>query len=134
MVSERVLVMRAIPLTRKYRGLYCGLRCGIQKLQKWADALRPGSFIVLGTLNALIGKILGELPALLQKDVAKLFNIVNDSRAFVGPDIEPDARARLDGSGRCEAMNNALIPPHRRRQCREPAEDLRILESEIQRH
>jgi hypothetical protein len=103
-------------------------------LQKWADALCPRGFVVLGAFYALIGKVLAELPALLEKDVAKLFNIVDDSRSFIGPDIEPDAWARFDGSGRREAMNDALIPPHRGRKCGEAAEGLRMLESEIQRH
>ena len=96
----------------KYRGLYCGLRRGVQELQKWADALGPGALVVLRAFNTLIIEISTELPAFLQKDVAKLLDLLNDTRPFVRSDVEPDARARLNRSGYREAMNHPLIPPH----------------------
>jgi hypothetical protein len=95
----------------KYRGLYCGLRRGIQELQKWADALGPGGFVVLGAFDALVRKVFAELPTLLNEDVAKLFNLWNDAGAFIGANVEPNAWARLDWSGGGEAMDYTLIPP-----------------------
>jgi hypothetical protein len=35
-------------------------------LQKWADALSPGGFVVLGAFDALVMKVLAELPTFLQ--------------------------------------------------------------------
>src|SRR6266852_658997 len=132
MVSGRS-VMPANPRARKYRGLYCGLRRGIQELQKWADALGPGGFVVPGAFDALVMEIFAELPAILQEHVAKFLDIVNHARAFVRTDVEPDARARLDGSGGGEAMNDALIPPHGWRKSCQPAEALRIFQAQIKR-
>src|SRR6266403_4128234 len=99
----------------KYRGLYCGLRRWIQKLQERADALGPRGFIVLCAFDTLVGEIFAELPTFLKENVAKLFNVGNDARAFFGADVEPDSRAGFDRSRGSEAMDHALIPPDRRR-------------------
>ena len=40
-------------------------------MQEWADAPRPGGFVVLGAFDALVIEIFAEPPAFLQKDVAK---------------------------------------------------------------
>src|SRR3984893_684946 len=112
MVSGRFSVMPSNPLARKYRGLYCGLGRGIQELQKWADAAGPGGFVVPGAFDALVMEVPAELPAFLQKDVAKFLDIMNDARAFLCPDVEPNARARLGGGGRCPTKHCALTPPN----------------------
>src|SRR6267378_5550049 len=101
----------AAPLRRKYRGLYCGLRRGVQELQERADALGPGGFVVLCAFDTLVVEVFAELPTFLQEDVAKLFNVGHDARAFLGADVEPDSRAGLDRSGDGEAMDDALVPP-----------------------
>ena len=84
-------------------------------MQKWADALGPGSFVMLGAFDALVIEVFAELPAFLQEDVAKLLDLLNNPRALVRSDVEPYAWPWLDGSGCREAMNNTLIPPYRRR-------------------
>ena len=100
-------------------------------MQKWVNALGPGGFIVLGAFDALVLKVLAEPPAFLQKDVAKLFHFMNDARAFLCADVEPDARAGLDRNILRETMNEELIPPYRRRKSRHSAEDLWMLEGKI---
>jgi hypothetical protein len=102
-------------------------------LQEWTNALGPGGFVVLSAFDALVVKVLAHLPPILQEEVAKLFDIVNDARAFLCTDVEPNARAGLDGRTRCEAMNYALIPPNGRRERCETAKDMWMFESEIQR-
>src|SRR6267154_3442717 len=133
MVSGRVLFMRVIPEGRKYRGLYCGLGGGIQESQEGADAPGPGGFVVLGAFDALVGKVFAELPAFLQKDVAILLDLLNDARAFLRADVEPDARARLDIRGSGHTVEDALIPPHRRRESGDAAEDSRTHDDAIER-
>ena len=116
----------------KYRGLYCGLRRWIQKLQERADALGPRGFIVLCAFDTLVGEIFAELPTFLKEDVAKLFNIGDDAGTFFGADVKPDSRAGFDRSSGGEAMDHTLIPPYRWRERCEPTEDLRMFQSKIE--
>src|SRR6516164_10547570 len=76
----------------KMRGLYMGLPCGKQELQKRADALRPRRFIVFGTLDTLVMQIAVQLPSFAQQDVAKPLHVVDDARPLSRPNIQPDAR------------------------------------------
>src|SRR5260221_4793867 len=114
------------PYGREYRGLYCGLRCGIQELQERADALGPGSFVVLGAFYALVIEVFAGLPAFLQEDVAILLDVLNDAGAFLRADVEPDARTRLDVRGSSGTVKDALIPPYGRRESGDTTEDLRM--------
>src|SRR3981189_814946 len=116
----------------KYRGLYCGLRRWIQKLQERADALGPSGFVMLSAVDTLVGEIFAKLPTFLKEDVAKLFNIGDDARTFFGADVEPDSRTGLDRSGGGEAMDPPLLPPNRWRERYEPTEDLRMFQSKIE--
>jgi len=100
-------------------------------LQKRADAPGPGGFIVLRAFYTLVVKVSFELPTLLEEDVAKFFDIVNDTWAFVRADVEPNARTWLDGSSGGEAMDDALIPPDGWREGCQAAEDSRMLQSQI---
>jgi len=68
------------------------------RIAKGADALGPGGFVVPGAFDTLVMEVLAELPAILQEHVAKFFDIVNDARAFVRTDVEPDARRGSTGA------------------------------------
>ena len=96
-------------------------------MQKGSDARGPGRFIMLGAFDELVVKVDAQTPAFLQENVAELLDVLNDARAFFGADVQPDARARLDGRGGGEAMNDALIPPNGRRKSREASKNVRKL-------
>ena len=80
-------------------------------MQKGPDALGPGGFVVLCAFDALVVEVAVELPAFLQQDVAKVFDVLDDARAFARADVQPDARARIDICGFGEAVHDALVPP-----------------------
>src|ERR1700737_978165 len=61
--------------------------------------------------DALIVKRLFQPPALFHQYVAEFFDVIDDAWAFVGADIQPDARQRFDEGALRKTQNNALIPP-----------------------
>src|ERR1700735_2368711 len=113
--------------------LFCGLSGGKQELQEWAHATRPGLLVMLGALNLLEMKILIVLPAPFYQRVAKIRDILQSVRRFIGAYVQPDTRARLNGRWRHVTENRPLAPPHGRREHREFAENVRILQSEVNR-
>src|SRR5216683_7909829 len=122
--------LRAAP---KYRGLYCGLVRGKQKLQERSDARCPGRFVVLGAFDALVVKVCAQAPAFLQENVAELLDLMNDAWAFSCADVEPNAGTELHGRGGGETMNDALIPPNRRRERCEASKNMGKLQAHIER-
>src|ERR1700686_1057056 len=143
MVSWRLSMLRprsAIARERqrggwpKYRGLYCGRLRREEKLQEGSDARGPGRFIMLCAFDALIVKVRAQAPAFLQKNIAELLDVLNDARAFFGADVEPNAGTGFDGrNGGGETINEALIPPHRRREGREASKNIGKLQTDIER-
>src|SRR5580692_2086419 len=85
-------------------GLYFGLTDRIQELQERRDSLRPGGFVVLGAFHALVMQVAAELPSFLQEYVAKLFDVLDDARAFACANVEPDHGARIYICSLREAM------------------------------
>src|SRR5580704_5353405 len=79
-------------------GLYPSLADGKQKLEKRADALRPGILVVLAAFDALVLQVAAELPALAEQDVAEPLHIVDNSRTFAGANVQPHARERTNWS------------------------------------
>src|SRR5580692_10831066 len=71
-------------------GLYPSLADRKQKLEKRADALRPGILVVLAAFDALILQVAAELPALAEQNVAESLHIIDYSWTFAGPNIQPD--------------------------------------------
>src|SRR5256885_9252190 len=88
---------------------------GKQKLEEWADTLRPRGFVVLGAFHSLVMQIFAEAPASLHQCVAKHFYVVDNAGSFACTDVEPDARARFRHTGLRETQDDAMIPPDRRR-------------------
>src|SRR5580698_9183694 len=78
-------------------------------------------------------EVVAERPAFLDEDVAKLLDVGDDARAFLGADVEPDRGMRVDARGGGETIDDALIPPDRRRERGDFAEGLRELEAEVKR-
>ena len=111
------------------RGLYFALASRKQKLQKRAHAPGPGCFVVFAAFDALVVQIVAEMPAFLQEHIAKLFDIVDDARAFPRADVEPDARARVDVSSFRETMHHLLVPPNGRGERGNPSKDVRKLQT-----
>src|SRR5260370_1995125 len=134
--GERPALRHATPpgKRRVERGLSSGLARGIKKLEERADALRPGSFVVLRAFDDLVMQILSELPAFCEKHVAEFFDLRHDARTFARADIQPDARARLDHCSARKAVNYLVVPPHRWGERRNLPEDARMLESKIKRN
>src|SRR5580700_413649 len=110
-------------------GLYFGLAGRIQELQKGTDTLGPSGFVVLAAFDALVMQVAAELPAFLQKHVAKLFDVLDYARAFACADVQPDARARIHVSSSCETMHDLLVPPDGRRERGEFSKNVRKLET-----
>src|SRR5580700_2271067 len=94
-------------------GLYFGPAGRIQELQKGTDTLGPSGFVVLAAFDALVVQVAAELPTFLQKQVAKLFDVLDDARALACADVQPDRRTRIHDSSRCEAMHDLVVPPDR---------------------
>src|SRR5580704_2640434 len=88
----------------------------IQEFEYAADALGPGPLVVFAAFDALVMEVVAERPAFLDEDVAKLLDVGDDARAFLGADVEPDRGMRIDARGRGEAIDDALVPPNRRRE------------------
>src|SRR5229473_1056280 len=116
------------------RGLYSGLVRGIQELQKWADALSPGGFVVLRAFDALVVQVLFELPAFFEQHIAEFFHLRHDAGTFARADIQPDARAGLDDRRPREAVNHLLVPPNRWREGGDFPENARMLEAQVERN
>ena len=68
--SELLLRDCGGPLPRK-SGLYCGLPGGKEELQKGADALGPGGFVVLPAVDHFEVQVVVFLPASLEQRVAE---------------------------------------------------------------
>src|SRR6266481_869256 len=133
--GERLFLRHGTPpleRERIERGLYSGFACGIQKLQKRADALRPSYFVVLGAFHALVMQIALELPAFFKEHVAEFLDFLHDARAFARADIEPDARARLHGRCFRKTVDHVLVPPDGRRERGDSSKNARMLETEIE--
>jgi len=96
--------------------------------------LSPGSFVVLGTFNALVVEILSGLPAFADEHVAEALHILHDARSFARADIQPDAREGLHGRRGSESQDDAFIPPNRRSKGRNFAKNLRLAQTEIERN
>src|SRR5277367_2398491 len=86
-LPQRPETLRSIALPRREK-----------ELQKGADAGGPGGFVVLGAFDAGVVEVAVVLPAFVEQDVAEFFDVVDDARTFAGADVQPDARAGLDGS------------------------------------
>src|SRR5229473_8301922 len=114
------------------RGLYSGLARGIQELQKRADTLRPSRFVVLGAFDALVMQVVPLPPAFFSKHVTELLDVLHDAPAFASADIQPDARAGLDGCCPGKTVDDELVPPDGRREGGDFPKNARMLEPEIQ--
>src|SRR5580700_9448575 len=121
-------------LARDRCGLYFGLPGRIQKLKEWTDPLGPSGFVVFGAFDALVVQVAAELPAFLQKHVAKLLHVLHDPRAFARADVEPDHGKWIYVGGLCETMHYALVPPDGRGERGNPSKYLRKLETQVQRY
>ena len=112
--------------------LYCGVSGGKEELQERGDALGPGGFVVLRAGEDFKMEVAIFLPAFLQERVAESGDLFNGARdAFVGADIEPDARSLRQFCARDRLENDAVIPPYGRGEDRELAENLRIFQAKI---
>src|ERR1035437_470344 len=62
------------------------------------------------------------------------FNVMGElaSGSFVRPRIQPDARPRLGFVGPYHLQNRSIVPPYRRREKGELAEDARIQQARLQ--
>ena len=102
-------------------------------MQKRADTLRPGGFVVLSAFDALVVQIAAEAPAFFEKQVAKALDVLNDARPFASADVEPDARARFDMERARKAMDDELVPPNGRGKRGDFSKDGVMLESQVKR-
>src|SRR5580658_895232 len=109
---------------RRERGLYCGLPGGKEELQKRAYAFGPGGFVVLRAVDHFKMQIATFLPAALAQRIAQRGDVRDRVRIFLGADVEPNPRPRVERSPRRKLQNGAAVPPHGRRQHRELAEYL----------
>src|ERR1700716_1699353 len=98
-----------------------------------SDALRPRGFIVLRTFYTLVVQVAIKLPSFSQQHVAEIFYITQDLGSFASADVQPNARSRLDLSHRRKTVHHPLVPPHRRRKCRQPAKYPRELQAQVKR-
>src|SRR5207253_2598330 len=107
---------------------------GKQKLQKRADALRPGGFVVLGAFDALVVQAVTELPAFFEEHVAEFLDFLHDARAFARSDVQPDVRAGLYDCHFRETVDDVLVPPNGRRERGDFSKDGRMLETYVERN
>src|SRR6267378_2110319 len=105
---------------------------GIQKLEKWADPLCPGCFVVLGALDAFVAQVDAEPPAFFEKHVAESLDFVHDALAFARADVQPDARVRLDGIRLSKTVNSELVPPHGGRERGNLSKNARMPQAKIE--
>src|SRR5579885_3577911 len=115
------------------RALYCARLRGEEESEEGANATCPSGFIVLAAFDALVVQVFFEAPALLQQHITELLHVLDNTRAFLCADIEPDAGTRLGAGGRREFVHDALIPPNRRRKSGNAAEDIGALETKVER-
>src|SRR5882672_182674 len=103
-----------------------------QKLEEGAHALSPRGFIVFRALDALVIKVVTELPAFVEERVAQHFHVIHNARAFARANVEPDARARFGHAGLRESHDDAVIPPDRGRESGNFSERFRHTKAEIE--
>src|SRR5712692_4721092 len=115
-------------------GLYFAPPCRIQELQERSDAFRPCRFIVLSAFHAFVVQVPLELPALLHQHVAEPLDVLHDSGALPRSDVQPNSRARVRARCSSKTMHHVLIPPQRRRECRQLSKHERKLQPYVQRH
>src|SRR2546423_2908049 len=105
-----------------------------QKFEHRLDALGPGRLAVLRADGLEVFQVAFETPAARDERVAERARVPCGKLALVRPHVEPDARSHR----RLERLNVSddplVIPPDRRRDDAELAEDVRVSESEVQRH
>src|SRR5262250_4032327 len=116
------------------RGLYLCLASGKQELQKGADALGPGGFVVLGAFNAFVVQVALGSPTLFEQDIAEALDVFDGAAAFTGAGVEPDAGVRCDAGRGCKTKDDAFVPPDRGRKSGDTSKDLRHFQSEVQGH
>src|SRR5882672_2522012 len=125
-------IRRPLDTKRIEGGLYSGLARGIQELQKRSDALRPSRFVVLRAIDTLVVQIAAWLPAFFEEHVTELLDVLHDARAFACADVQPDARAGLDGCCPGKTVDDELIPPDGRRERGDFSKHARMLEPQIE--
>src|SRR5580704_10407227 len=86
---------------------------GEKELEEGADAAGPGGLVVFGAFDAFVVESAAGLPAFVDENVAETFDVVDDTRAFAGADVEPNSGKRLNRCGCGEAQDDALVPPDR---------------------
>src|SRR5689334_22594018 len=87
-----------------------------KKLQEGPYALCPRDFTVRRSLDLGIRKIAPDLPSLGAHGVAKLLCVFQTHAAFCCPHVEPDLQLRLRRELLDLTQDDAVVPPHRRRE------------------
>src|ERR1700694_3611318 len=109
-------------------GFYSALERGKQELQKRPDAPRPSRFVVLRAIDTLVVQVAAWLPAFFEEHVTELFDVLHDARAFACADVQPDARAGLDGCCVGKTVDDELVPPDGRRERGDFPKNARLLQ------
>src|SRR5713226_3102515 len=104
----------------------------IQELQERTDALRPGRFVVLRALYALVMQVLPELPAFFEKHITKFFDVAHDAGAFTRADVKSVEWSGVHRGHLSKTVNDKLVPPHGRRERGNLAKNARMFEPEIE--
>ena len=100
------------------------------------EAVGPGVLIVRGAGNDQQPEVLvgggAVVPAALQEETVKQFNITDVTLALGGSDVEPDTKVRFGSGVGDEGQDGAVVPPDGRAENGEFAEDLGVLQPEIE--
>src|ERR1700687_3964234 len=104
----------------------------MKKWQNRPDAPRPSRFFVLRAIDTLVVQVAAWLPAFFEEHVTELFDVLHDARAFACVDVQPDARAGLDGCRPGKTVDDELVPPDGRRERGDFSKHARMLEPQIE--